>query len=114
MAELVVLAYPEEPTARLVSAKVVELQRDRLIDGCAATVTRAQDGSVSGAGSDEGLRARLRDWLQPGTAGVVILFRRVTPDKALAALAPYGGRLVRASLTPEAEAELEQAIAAAT
>ena len=110
--ELVVLAYSDEPTARLVSAKVLELQRDRLIDGQAAMVCRAIDGSVATAGVDDELRAAVRDWLQPGMAGVVIVFRHLTPDKALAALAPYGGRLARTSLTPEAEARLGRAMAA--
>ena len=160
MADLVVLGYPDEQTAKTVEAKVHELQKDLIIDGTVATLTRSQDGKIhvetpsgavgagaaSGAlwgglfgllffvpigglivgglmgalmgkaadmGIDEEFRQRVQDVLKPGTSAVVIIFQKVTPDKALAALAPYGGEVLQTSLTQEAEDEIARALAGA-
>lgn len=160
MAELVVLGYPDEKTAQAVYAKVAQLQKDMIIDGTAATLTRAADGKIhvetpSGAvgggaamgalwggligllffvpigglivggilgaamgkaaeiGIDDEFRQKVQDVLQPGTSAVVLVFSKVTPDKALAALAPYGGTVLRTSLTEEAEQEISKALASA-
>ena len=158
MADLVVLGYPDVTTAKAVHAKVEDLQRDFIIDGSAAVLTRTTDGKVhvetptgavgagaaSGAiwgaligllflvpvgglilggflgaamgkvadmGIDDEFRSKVQDVLQPGTSAVVLLFSKVTPDKALTALAPYGGTVLRTSLTDEAEQELTKALA---
>ncbi|HEX5015038.1 MAG TPA: DUF1269 domain-containing protein [Candidatus Limnocylindrales bacterium] len=157
MADLVVLGYPDEATAQAVQHKVTELQKDYIIDGTSATLTRSADGKIhvetptgavgagaaSGAlwgglfgllflvpigglviggimgalmgkmadmGIDEEFRAKVQDVLKPGSSAVVIIFSKVTPDKALAALAPYGGEILRTSLTAEAEEEITRAL----
>jgi uncharacterized membrane protein len=157
MAELVVLGYDDDTTARAVYQTVVELQKDYIIDGSAATLKRDKDGKVivetptgavgagtaSGAlwggligllflvpvgglivgglmgaalgkaadmGIDDQFREKVQGVLQPGHSAVVLLFNKVTPDKALAALAPYGGTVLRTSLSEEAEAELTKAL----
>jgi uncharacterized membrane protein len=158
VAELVVLGYPDEATAQKVYNQVRQLEKDFVIDGTAATVSRSVDGKINvvtpsgavGAGAatgalwgalfgllffvpigglivgglmgavagkaadmglDEEFRQRVQDVLTPGSSGVVLIFNKVTPDKALAALAPYGGTVLRTSLTKEAEEEITKALA---
>ena len=160
MADLVVIGYEDEATAKRAYAKVQDLQKDMVIDGTAATLTRRPDGKISvetptgavGAGAaggalwggligllflvpvggiilggilgammgkvadmgiDEDFRRRVQDVLQPGTSAVVLLFSKVTPDKALEAMAPFGGQVLRTSLTREAEEEITKALAGA-
>jgi uncharacterized membrane protein len=160
MADLVVLGYPDEATAKEAYARVQELEKDMVIDGTTARLTRSQDGKIHvetpsgvvGAGAatgalwggligllflvpigglivggllgammgkaadmgiDEDFRRRVQDVLQPGTSAVVMVFSKVTPDKALEALAPYGGQVLRTSLTHEAEEEIAKALAGA-
>jgi uncharacterized membrane protein len=158
MAELVVLGYPDAATAETAYATVQQLQRDFVIKGSAARLSRGTDGKVHvesptgavGAGAaggalwggligllflvpvgglilggilgammgkvadmgiDDDFRRRVQDVLQPGKAAVVIVFSEVTPDKALEALAPYGGELLRTSLSHEAEEEITKTLA---
>jgi uncharacterized membrane protein len=160
MADLVVLGYPDEATAKRAYAKVQDLQKDMVIDGTAATLTRGRDGKIQvetptgavGAGAaggalwggligllflvpvggiilggilgammgkvadmgiDDDFRKRVQDVLQPGSSAVVMMFSKVTPDKALDALAPFGGQVLRTSLTHEAEEEITRALAGA-
>lgn len=68
-------------------------------------------GKVADMGIDDGFRQQVQDVLKPGTSAVVLVFSKVTPDKALDALAPYGGQVLRTSLTSEAEEELTKALA---
>ena len=48
--------------------------------------------------------------LKPGTAALVAFVSKATPDKALAALAPLGGELLRTSLSEGAEKEIQHAL----
>jgi len=156
MADLVVIGYPDEATARSVSAKVEQLQRDLIMDGTAAVMSRTADGRIqvetptgavgSGAatgalwggllgllffmpigglivggilgalmgklaesGVDEEFRSRVQQVLKPGGSAVVLIFSRVPPDKALAALAPYGGEVLQTSLSREIGQEIHGA-----
>ena len=52
--------------------------------------------------------------LTPGSSAVVLIFNKVTADKAIAALEPFGGKVLRTSLTKEAEEELTKALAHAS
>ena len=45
-----------------------------------------------------------------GTAALVAFVSKATPDKALAALAPLGGEVLRTSLSEEAEQEIQHAL----
>jgi uncharacterized membrane protein len=158
MADLVVIGYPDEATAQMVHQKVGELQKDFIIDGTSAVLTRSADGKINvetptgavGAGAatgalwgglfgllffipigglivggllgallgkaadmgiDDEFRQKVQDVLKPGSSAVVLIFSKVTPDKALAALAPYGGEVLRTSLTAAAEEEITKALA---
>jgi uncharacterized membrane protein len=48
--------------------------------------------------------------VQPGTSAIFVVIRKVTRDKFLAGLWPYGGTVLRTSLTHEAEQELMKAL----
>jgi uncharacterized membrane protein len=153
MADLVVIGYPDEPTAMSVHAKVEQLRKDGIVDGTAAIVTRTAGGRIhvdaptgaagsaaaSGAlwggllgllcfvpiggpvrggilgalmgrlaasGIDDAFRSRVQQLLKPGGSAVVLAFAKVMPDKALAALAPYGGEVLQTPLSGEVEQEL--------
>jgi len=160
MADLVVLGYPDEATAKKVYEEVGQLQKDYIIDGTAAYLTRdaagkiqvesptgvvgagaasgalwgaligllffvpigglilgglmgAVMGKVADMGIDDEFRKKVQDVLTPGSSAVLLMFSKVTPDKALEALAPFGGQILRTSLTHEAEEEINKALAGA-
>ncbi len=52
-------------------------------------------GTISGWGVKDEFRKRAADVLKPGGAALVVFVSKATPDKALAALAPLGGELLR-------------------
>ena len=66
--------------------------------------------TMKGWGIKDDFRSRAADVLKPGTAAVVIFVSKVTPDKAMAALAPLGGELLRTSLSEDAEKEIQHAL----
>jgi uncharacterized membrane protein len=41
--------------------------------------------------------------VQPGTSAILVILRKVTPDKFEEALRPYGGTVLRTSLSREQE-----------
>jgi uncharacterized membrane protein len=71
-------------------------------------------GAALGATGDLGIKdefkQRVQDLVQPGTSAILVIVRKVTPDKFLEALRPYGGTVLRTSLTREAEQELMRAL----
>jgi hypothetical protein len=48
--------------------------------------------------------------VQPGTSAILVILRKVTPDKFEEALRPYGGTVLRTSLSREQEQELMKAL----
>ncbi len=70
----------------------------------------AMMGTISGWGVKDEFRKRAADVLKPGTAAIVVFVSKVTPDKAMAALAPLGGELLRTSLSEDAEKEIQHAL----
>ena len=67
-------------------------------------------GTISGWGVNDEFRSRAADVLKPGTAALVAFVSKATPDKALDALAPLGGELLRTSLSEDAEKEIQHAL----
>ena len=71
-------------------------------------------GAAIGAGTDLGIkddfRERVQDLVQPGTSALMVIVRRVTMDKFLEALQPYGGTVLRTSLSHDAEQQLMKAL----
>jgi len=48
--------------------------------------------------------------MRPGTSALFVLVRKFTPDKVLEEIAPYGGKVLRTSLTKDKEAELQEVL----
>jgi uncharacterized membrane protein len=67
-------------------------------------------GKMSDLGVKDEFKQQVRDLMQPGTAAVVMLFQKATPDKTLAALRPFGGTVLKTSLSNEAEQHLQEAL----
>jgi uncharacterized membrane protein len=54
-----------------------------------------------GIGVDKGFQNRVREQLKPGTSEVFMVIEGAAPDKAVAALARYGGTMSETSLSDE-------------
>jgi uncharacterized membrane protein len=71
-------------------------------------------GAALGAGQNLGIKddfkRRVQGMLQPGTSAILVLVRKVTPDKFLEAMKPYGGTVLRTSLTHDEEEQLMKAL----
>jgi uncharacterized membrane protein len=70
-------------------------------------------GTIDKIGIDETFQQEVRDMLQPGTSALFLVVNKVTPDKAVAALSRYGGRVLKTSLSEDAEHKLQEALAGA-
>jgi len=69
-------------------------------------------GRMGELGIRDDFRQQVAGLLHPGSAAVVILFHNATPERTIDALAPYGGTVLKTSLSPEAEAHLTEAMTA--
>lgn len=67
-------------------------------------------GKVAKTGINKEFQEQVRDLLQPGTSALFLVVEKVTPDKAVEALKPYGGTVLKSSLSKDAEAELQAAL----
>ncbi len=160
MADLVIIAYENEERAEAARRKLLELQREYLIQlGDAVVAVRQADGNVKlnqlinttatgaasgglwgaligmlflnpllgaavGAGAGA-LSGRLTDIgiddrfmkdaaaaLTPGQAALCVLVRKVTADKVVPEMAPFGGTVLRTNLSEEQENRLKEALKA--
>jgi len=67
-------------------------------------------GAIEKAGVDKRFQQEVRDMVQPGTSALFLIVDKVTPDKALEALSQYGGRVLKSSLSLDAERQLQEAL----
>jgi uncharacterized membrane protein len=67
-------------------------------------------GKVEKAGIDQAFQQQVRDMLQPGTSALFLVVEKVTPDKAVEALSRFGGKVLKSSLSQNAEHELQYAM----
>ena len=70
----------------------------------------ALTGKLTKTGVDKEFQDRVRDMLQPGTSALFVVLEKVTPDKAVAAMAQFGGTVLKTSLSKAAEDELQAAL----
>jgi uncharacterized membrane protein len=74
----------------------------------------AAAGGITGALSDIGVEDKFMKELgatfEPGTSALFVLVRKVTPDKVLDEIAPYGGTVLRTSLSKDQEAQLQEVL----
>ena len=67
-------------------------------------------GKVAKSGIDSEFQSQVRDLLQPGTSALFLIVDKVTPDKAIDGLSPFGGTVLKSSLSKDAEAQLQDAL----
>jgi uncharacterized membrane protein len=159
MSDLVFIAFPTEQKAEEVREKVLEMQKEYLIELGDAVVAVKDDkgriklnqlmnttaaGAVSGAlwgtligliflnpllgtaigaasgalggsladvGINDQFMKDAAEALQPGTAGLFLLVRKMTTDKVLADLKGVGGTVMRTSFDETKETALREALA---
>jgi uncharacterized membrane protein len=70
-------------------------------------------GSLNKAGVNDGFRAQVSNLLTPGHSAVVIMASKVTEDKFAAAMKPFGGTILKTSLSDTDEKELAEELASA-
>jgi uncharacterized membrane protein len=74
--------------------------------------TGAAAGSMTDPGVSDDFMKRLGTTLEPGNAALIVLVRKVTPDKVLPEIQQYGGEIMQTSLDDEAEERLREALQA--
>lgn len=78
------------------------------------TAVGAAAGAVSGAlsdiGVDDGFMKSLGQSLPAGSSALFVLVRKATPDKVLEEIAPYGGTVLRTSLSKDQENQLQDVL----
>jgi uncharacterized membrane protein len=70
-------------------------------------------GVIDKIGVDKQFQRQVRDMVQPGTSALFLVVDKVTPDKAIEALSKFGGKVLKSSLSNDAEQQLEEALAGA-
>lgn len=78
--------------------------------GVAGGLMGAALGSASDLGTKDDFKTRVQDLVQPGTSAILMIVRKATPDKVLEALRPYGGTVLRTSLSHDSEQRLMKAL----
>jgi uncharacterized membrane protein len=67
-------------------------------------------GKVAGGGIDKDFQDQVRDLVEPGTSALFLVLGSVAPDKAAESLSGFGGTVLKSSLSPQAEAELQETL----
>ena len=85
-----------------------------LVGFAVGTLVGAGTGALSGALTDYGIPddfvRELAQTLKPNSSAIFFLERKMQPEKVLADLARFKGRVLRTSLSPEQEARLQAAL----
>jgi uncharacterized membrane protein len=74
--------------------------------GVAGGIMGAALGAAGNLGVKDDFRQRVQDMVKPGTSAILVIVRKVTTDKFLEALRPYGGTVLQTSLPHNAEQQL--------
>ena len=70
----------------------------------------ALSGALSDIGIDDNFMRDLGSTIEPGTSAIFVLVRKSTPDRVLADLSKFEGKVLRTSLSKEDEAKLQAAL----
>jgi len=85
-----------------------------LLGLAAGAALGAGAGALSGSLADYGINddfiRSIGNTLQPNSSALFVLVRKVQPEKVLAELSRFRGRVLRSSLSPEQEARLQAAL----
>ena len=68
-------------------------------------------GVFNKAGIDAGFRDRVEHLLEPGHSAVVVMASKITEDKFASAMQPFGGTILKTSLSESDEKELAEELA---
>ncbi len=82
-----------------------------VLGGAVGAGAGALAGSLTDYGIDDALISQIAETIKPGTSALFLLVRKAQPEKVLAEFADVKGTIIRSSLSPEAEAKLQAAIA---
>lgn len=78
--------------------------------GVAGGLAGAGIGTAADLAIDDTFKQQVQGLVQPGSSAILVVLRKVTLDKFVEALQPYGGTVLRTSLPHEAEQKLMQAL----
>jgi uncharacterized membrane protein len=67
-------------------------------------------GKITKSGVDKQFADQVREMLKPGTSALFLVLESATTDKAVEALAKFGGSVLKSNLSKEQEAELQDAL----
>ena len=81
-----------------------------LLGVAVGTASGAISGALSDIGVNDDFMRELGKSMQPNTSALFMLVRKITPDKVLDELAPYGGKVLRTSLTKDREEDLQRVL----
>lgn len=82
-----------------------------VIGGAVGAGTGALTGSLVDYGINDDFIREMGETLTPNSSALFLLVRKVQPEKVLAELSAFKGRILRTSLSPEQEARLRDALA---
>jgi len=68
-------------------------------------------GKLSQSGVNDQFRSQVQEMLTPGRSAVVIMASKITGDKFTEAMAPFGGTVLKTSLSEQDEKELAAELA---
>ena len=99
MADLLAIGYADAGTAAAAAEEARRLAADLVIDaGAIVTIVRDREGAIHAGGIDAEFVEDLRELLQPGTSALFLVVDKVTPDKVVEGLAPFGGTVLQTSV----------------
>ena len=81
-----------------------------LFGAAVGAASGALAGALSDIGVDDNFMRELGETLQPKSSALFVLVRKVTPDKVLADVSKYGGKVLKTSLSKDQEAELQKVL----
>lgn len=120
MADLIAIGYDDETTAARAAEEVERMAADLIIEPDAvAVVVRDREGEyglgalmgkIEKTGIDREFQEQVRDMVEPGTSALFVVVEKVTPDKAVERLQPFGGTVLKSSLSKEGERELQESL----
>ncbi|MGV2830426.1 DUF1269 domain-containing protein [Myxosarcina sp. GI1(2024)] len=81
-----------------------------LLGVAAGLATGALSGALTDIGINDEFIEDLGETIEPGTSALFLLVRKVTPDKVVEELRPFGGKLLQTSLSKSDETSLKAAL----
>lgn len=81
-----------------------------LLGWAAGATAGAVSGALTDIGIDDNFIKDLGNTIEAGTSALFVLVRQATPDKVLAELSHFGGKVLQTSLSKEDEAKLQEAL----